>query len=76
MKPEDLATLKTILRGAADKYTQHIIAKEKELVAWFKAQGVEVHEVDRAPFREATVKAHNGPAATWTKNIYDKLQGL
>jgi TRAP-type C4-dicarboxylate transport system substrate-binding protein len=76
MKQEDLATLKAILKEASDKCTQDIIAKEKELVAWFKAQGVEVHEVDRGPFREATVTAHNGPAATWTKDVYDQLQGL
>jgi hypothetical protein len=35
-----------------------------------------VHEVDRTPFREAVVKLHNGPAATWPKEIYDRLQGL
>ncbi len=76
LNAEDLATLTAILKEAADKCTQDIIKKEKELVSWFKEQGVQVHEVDRAPFREAVVKLHNGPAATWSKEIYDRLQGL
>jgi tripartite ATP-independent transporter DctP family solute receptor len=76
LSAEDLATLEAILIEAADKCTQDIIQKEEELVAWFKEQGVEVHEVDRTPFREAVVKLHNGPAATWPKEIYDRLQGL
>ena len=32
--------------------------------------------VNRAPFREATVKMHNRPDATWPKDVYDKLQAL
>jgi tripartite ATP-independent transporter DctP family solute receptor len=76
LKAEDYAILQAILREAAEKCTQDIGKKEKELVAWFKDNKVTVNEIDRAPFREATVKAHNGPAATWPKEIYDKLQGL
>jgi tripartite ATP-independent transporter DctP family solute receptor len=76
LSAEDLATLETILKEAADKCTQDIIKKEQELVAWFKDNKVQVHEVDRKPFREAVVKVHNGPAATWDKATYDKLQSL
>lgn len=76
MSEEDLATLREIIKEAADKTTQDINKKEEELVNWFKEQGVEVHEVDRAPFREAVVKLHNGPAATWSQEIYDQLQAL
>jgi hypothetical protein len=32
--------------------------------------------VDRKPFRDATMKLHNGPDATWSKDVYDKLQAL
>jgi hypothetical protein len=32
--------------------------------------------VNRAPFREATMKLLNGPDATWDKATYDKLQAL
>ena len=38
--------------------------------------GKEVVTVDRAPFRAATVKLHNGPDATWSKDVYDRLQAL
>ena len=32
--------------------------------------------VDRTPFRNAVMKLHNGPDATWDKATYDKLQAL
>ena len=48
----------------------------KELVQWFKDNGVTVNEVDRTPFREATMKLHNGPDATWDQATYDKLQAI
>jgi tripartite ATP-independent transporter DctP family solute receptor len=76
LSAEDLDTLRAILKEAADKCTQDIVKSEQDLVAWFKGEGVNVHEVDRVPFREATVKLHNGPAATWSQETYDKLQGL
>ena len=38
----------------------------------FKKKGKEVVAVNRAPFREATVKMHNRPDATWPKNVYEK----
>ena len=56
--------------------TAQIIEIEKSLGAEFKKKGKEVVAVDRAPFREATVKMHNGPDATWPKEIYDKLQAI
>ena len=49
---------------------------EKELVEWFKGQGKNVVTVDRAPFREAVVKMHMGPDATWDKTVYDRLQAI
>jgi tripartite ATP-independent transporter DctP family solute receptor len=76
LSAEDFETLTAILKEAADGATQDIIKSEQDLVAWFKDQGVEVHEVDRKPFRDAVVKLHNGPAATWSKETYDKLQAL
>ena len=72
----DLDTLKAVLREAAEGATQDIIKSEAALVQWFKDQGVQVHEVDREAFRAATVAAHNGPAATWSREVYDRLQGL
>lgn len=76
LSAEDLATLKAVLREAAAGATQDIIKSEAALVQWFKDQGVQVHEVDREAFRAATVPAHNGPAATWPREVYDRLQAL
>ena len=65
-----------VLGEAAEKCTADIIAKQNELAAWFEQQGVKVAKVDRGPFREAVVKLHNGPAATWDQATYDKLQAI
>lgn len=66
----------SVLGEAAEKCTADIIAKQNELAAWFEQQGVKVAKVDRGPFREAVVKLHNGPAATWDQATYDKLQAI
>lgn len=65
-----------VLKEAAEKCTQDIIKLQDELATWFEQQGVKVARVDKAPFREAVVKLHNGPAATWDQATYDKLQAI
>lgn len=69
-------TLTAVLTEAAENCTQEIVKAEKDLVAWFRDQGTTVNEVDRAVFREAVVPLHNGPAATWDRATYDKLQSI
>jgi tripartite ATP-independent transporter DctP family solute receptor len=64
------------LKEAAARATQEIIGIEKTLAAEFEKRGKIVTRVDRKPFRDATVKLHNGPDATWPKDVYDKLQSL
>lgn len=76
MDEADRDILIEVIREAADKCTQDIIAKEQELAAWFRDQGNTVLEVDRGPFREATVAVHNGPDATWDQETYDRLQAI
>jgi len=76
LNEEDRQTLTTVLREAADCATGQIVDVEKELVQWFRDQGVTVNEVDRAPFREVTVKLHMGPDATWDQDVYDRLQAI
>ncbi|QPC44965.1 sialic acid TRAP transporter substrate-binding protein SiaP [Kaustia mangrovi] len=76
MDDADRETLDEVLDEAADCATQQIIDKENELVEWFEGQGVTVNKVDRTPFREATMKLHNGPDATWDKETYDRLQAI
>ncbi|MEO5693984.1 MAG: sialic acid TRAP transporter substrate-binding protein SiaP [Usitatibacter sp.] len=72
----DKKTFEAVLKEAAAKATAEIIVSEKKLVAEFEKRGKTVVKVDRKPFRDATMKLHNGPDATWPKDIYDKLQAL
>ena len=67
---------RTVLKEAAARATAQIVEIEKNLGAEFKKKGKEVVAVNRAPFREATMKMHNGPDATWPKEVYDKLQAI
>ena len=72
----DKQTFEAVLKEAASRATSQIIEMEKNLGAEFKKKGKEVVVVNRAPFREATMKLHNGPDATWPKDVYDKLQAI
>ena len=65
-----------VLKEAADQCTEEIVEIEKGLAAEFEKKGKTVARVDRAPFRNAVMKLHNGPDATWDKATYDKLQNL
>jgi tripartite ATP-independent transporter DctP family solute receptor len=72
----DKKTFEAVLREAADRATREIVEVEKRMAAEFEKKGKTVVRVDRKPFRDATVKLHNGPDATWPKDVYDKLQRL
>ena len=72
----DKATFEAVLKEAAAKATGEIVEIEKKLGAEFEKRGKTVVKVDRKPFREATMKLHNGPDATWPRDVYDKLQAL
>ena len=76
MSPEDQKTVEAVLKEAADRCTKEIVDIEKGLAAEFEKKGKTVAKVDRAPFRNAVMKLHNGPDATWDKATYDKLQNL
>lgn len=72
----DKKTFEAVLKEAANRATSEIIGIEKKLGAEFEKRGKTVVKVDRKPFRDATMKLHNGPDATWPKDVYDKLQKL
>jgi tripartite ATP-independent transporter DctP family solute receptor len=76
MDEGDREALVGLLKEASDCATEQVRETEAELAAWFKEQGVNVHEVDVAPFREVTMELHNGPDATWEQEIYDRLQAI
>ncbi len=64
------------LKEAAARATSEIIEIEKKMSAEFEKRGKTVARVNRKPFRDAVMKMHNGPDATWPKDVYDKLQAL
>ncbi len=72
----DKKIFEDVLREGAARATAEIIEIEKKLGAEFEKRGKTVVRVDRTPFREAVMKLHNGPDATWDKATYDKLQAL
>jgi tripartite ATP-independent transporter DctP family solute receptor len=72
----DKKIFEEVLKQAAAKATDEIVGIEKNLGAEFEKRGKTVVKVDRKPFREATMKLHNGPDATWPRDVYDRLQGL
>lgn len=72
----DKKTFEAVLKEAAAKATAEIVEIEKKMAAEFEKRGKTVVRADRKPFRAAVVKMHNGPDATWPKDVYDKLQKL
>ena len=76
MSAEDQTALDGVLDETAVCATDQINQKEQDLVQWFKDNGVNVNEVDRTPFREATMELHNGSDATWDQATYDRLQSI
>ncbi len=76
MEEPDQNALTKMLNEASDCATEKVRKREGELVEFFKQQGVKVHDVDTKPFRDAVVKLHNGPDATWDKATYDRLQAI
>jgi tripartite ATP-independent transporter DctP family solute receptor len=72
----DKKIFEEVLRQAADRATNEIVDIEKKMSAEFEKRGKTVARVDRKPFRDATAKLHNGPDATWSKDVYDRLQKL
>jgi tripartite ATP-independent transporter DctP family solute receptor len=72
----DKKTFEAVLKEAATRATNEVIDVEKKMGAEFEKRGKTVVKVDRKPFRDATMKLHNGPDATWPRDIYDKLQKL
>jgi tripartite ATP-independent transporter DctP family solute receptor len=76
LAPADQKVFEDVLKEAATRASAEIVDTEKKMAAEFEKRGKTVVRVDRKPFRDATVKLHNGPDATWTREVYDRLQKL
>jgi len=64
------------LESAAKQASEEIVSSEKELVGWFRSQGIKVNEVDRAPFMAAVKPKLTATGTPWSKSIYQRLQDI
>ena len=76
MDEADKQILIEVLGAAADDATAQIIESENTLADWFREQGVNVNEVDRAPFIEAVKPFLASDDMPWPTEIYDRLQAV
>ena len=76
MSEEDKALLVEVLQESADWASSQIEQAENELADWFREQGVNVHEVDRAPFIEAVRPALLDDDRPWEADVYERLQAI
>ncbi len=73
---KDTKILKEVLGEAASSASENINKSEQELAEWFRAQGVKVNEVDKAPFREAVKPVLTGEGMPFTVEQYKRLGEL
>ncbi|WP_350335981.1 DctP family TRAP transporter solute-binding subunit [Coralliovum pocilloporae] len=64
------------LAGAASSTSDEIVASEAELADWFRAQGVTVNEIDRAPFMAAVAPLLTGSDVPWDAETFERLQAI
>lgn len=72
----DSDKLMSALQTAAKEASEAIVSSEKELVGWFRSQGIKVNEVDRAPFMAAVKPMLTAEGTPWSKDIYLRLQDI
>ena len=76
MDPADQRILIDALQTSSQWASGQIVQAEKDLVSWFRDQGIKVNEVDRKPFMDM-VKPHLLTAdMPWTPDIYKRLQAI
>lgn len=75
MSEEDYAILTELSVEAALGASNDIRQSELDLVEWFRGEGVNVNEVDIAPFQEAIAPLLS-QEATWDDETMERLQAL
>ena len=76
MSDADAQSLLGILKDAGLYASTQIRAQEKELVSWFRDQGIRVNEVDREPFREAVMPYLTADDVPWPPETLKRLQSI
>jgi TRAP-type transport system periplasmic protein len=74
--PDDVVQILKETGDEAGEYARGVLEEENEQVlAEFKEQGVEVHEVDVEPFKERVQEVYEA-FPDWTPGLYEKIQKL
>jgi len=78
LNADEQKTFTAVFQEAAGRATKAIRDSEQTLPDWFASQGKTVVRPNLAAFMEASKPLHNdaGAGAGWTKDQYDRLQGL
>ncbi|QDY71519.1 sialic acid TRAP transporter substrate-binding protein SiaP [Qingshengfaniella alkalisoli] len=73
---DDEAALREVLSEASTKISEEIYQSETDLIQWFRDEGINVNEVDRAPFQAAVEPLLTGDGVPYTMEHYERLQDL
>ena len=76
LSAEDKDIFSTVLRQAATRVSDETRTIELELVAWFEAQGIQVHQIDTHAFRQATLALHKPYLPIVGRENYQRLLQL
>jgi TRAP-type C4-dicarboxylate transport system substrate-binding protein len=76
MSPEDRTILNDVLRESANWVTEQVLMNEQQLVHWFRDQGIEVEEVDRAPFISVVEPALMDASMPFSNDMLLRLKAL
>jgi tripartite ATP-independent transporter DctP family solute receptor len=76
LSDEDKTIFTDVAQEAAARATAEIIAKEKELAAFFKEKGLTVTEVDKEDFKQNVLKNVSFESFGYRKSDFDKIQAI
>jgi tripartite ATP-independent transporter DctP family solute receptor len=76
LSDEDKKIFSEVAQEAATRATAEILAKEKELVGFFKEKGLTVSEVDKEDFKQTVLKNVPFEPLGYRKADYDRIQAI
>jgi len=76
LSDEDKATFTAVMQEAAERATKTIEAREAELVAEFKAKGINVTEVDKAGFESAVIENKPVDSLGYRKEDWEAIKAI
>ena len=74
---DDAATVEAVMKEAAANDSEEINQSESDLVQWFRDEGIQVNEVDKAAFQAAVQSVVTDKSQVpYTLDQYNRLQAL